>query len=303
MGTTRWSPTDWGTYATTASTKSRDEIFASRKLAAELDPKGAGIRESRDSEANPNSNAIIVALDVTGSMGVIADVMARQGLGTLMEEIVKRKPVTDPHVMMMGVGDAWCDRAPLQTTQFETDIRIAEQLEKIWLEHGGGGNRFESYNLPWYFAAMHTSIDCFEKRNKKGYLFTVGDEEPPEVLLADHVRSVLGTDIERDLTTRELLTMAERSYEVFHVVVEEGHHARFHMDAVMTKWTELLGQRVLRLSDHRKLAEVVVSAIEVNEGRDTNSVAKSWSGDTSLVVSRAVGSLAPRNDKGGIVRL
>ncbi|HAO33838.1 MAG TPA: hypothetical protein DCQ84_12920, partial [Candidatus Competibacteraceae bacterium] len=58
-------------------------------------------------------------------------------------------------------------------------IRIARQLRRLWLEKGGGGNACESYTLPWYFAATHTAIDCFEKRGKKGYLFTVGDEEPP----------------------------------------------------------------------------------------------------------------------------
>ncbi len=60
---------------------------------------------------------------------------------------------------------------------------------------------------------------------------------------------------------------------------------------VVRKWASVLGQHVLRLSDYTKLAEVVVSAIEVNEGRDSASVAASWSGDTSLVVARAVGNL------------
>lgn len=35
----------------------------------------------------------------------------------------------------MGIGDcAANDRAPLQVTQFESDIRQAEALQKIWLE-------------------------------------------------------------------------------------------------------------------------------------------------------------------------
>ena len=82
--------------------------------------------------------------------------------GIMVEEILARKPVSDPHILCMGIGDVLCDQAPLQVTQFEADIRIAEQLEKLWLEKGGGGNSCESYNLPWYFAAMHTAIDCFE---------------------------------------------------------------------------------------------------------------------------------------------
>jgi hypothetical protein len=305
MGSARWDPAHWAAYAKSTAGRSTAGIFTGSALDPALDPRFINIRESRDSTLNPNSNAIIVGLDVTGSMGMIADALARRGLGILVEELLARKPVTDPHLMVMGIGDAWCDRAPLQVTQFEADIRIARQLEQIYLEHGGGGNSFESYNLPWYFAATRTSIDCFEKRQRKGYLFTVGDELPPPVLLAEHARRVLGEGPPGDISTRDLLMMVERLYHVFHVVVEEGNYARQHLPDVMAKWTDLLGQRVLRLEDHTRLAEVVVSAIQVNEGVDADTVAKSWSGSTAMVVKRAVASLTVRNNPGTsrVVRL
>lgn len=305
MGTARWDPSDWKRYAGSTRGRSTADIFAAH-LSRGLDPRGVTLRESRDSSANPQSNAIVVALDVTGSMGILADELARRGLGTLVEEILDRKPVTDPHVMLMGVGDAWCDQAPLQVTELEADIRIAAQLKELWLEKGGGGNNFESYNLPWWFAAQHTSIDCLEKRGRKGYLFTVGDEEPPPALLASHVRKFIGDAPRQDLSSRDLLTMVGRMYHVFHVVVEEGSYASRELPRVMQGWTELLGQRVLRLADHTRLAEVIVSAIEVNEGRDPDAVAGSWSGATSGVVRRAVGALVPVKGAGGssgLVRL
>lgn len=307
MGTARWSPDDWARYARSTVGRSTAGIFSRAALDPALDPKGCRLRESRDSKENPQSNAIIIALDVTGSMGMIADGLARRGLGILVEELLARKPVSDPHIMAMGLGDAWCDKVPLQVTQFEADIRIAGQLEMIYLEHGGGGNSFESYNLPWYFAATRTSIDCFEKRGRKGYLFTIGDEEPPPVLLAKHVHRVMGTEPQTDISTSDLLAMVERSYHVFHVVVEEGSYARQRLPQVLAKWRECLGQHVLPLQDHTKLAEVVVSAIQVNEGVAVESVARSWSGSTALVVRQAVGGLSPASGKGpasgGVVRL
>lgn len=288
MGSARWSTSDWSSYTTSTSKKSRDEIFTNRSLDDGLDPKKAAVRESRDSDANPNSTAVIVAVDVTGSMGMLAEELVRRGLNTTFTEILDRKPVTDPHLMVMAIGDADYDRVPLQVSQFEADIKIAEQLEKIYLEGHGGGNDHESYDLPWYFAAMHTSIDCFEKRGKKGYLFTVGDEMPSSELLASNIKKVIGDDVQADLPARDLLTMVERSYHVFHIVVEEGSFARRDPRRVLNAWADLLGQRAIPLKDHTKLAEVIVSTIQVCEGTDRDAVVGSWSGSTALVVAAAI---------------
>ena len=305
MGHARWNPRDWTSYARSTRNRSRAELFRSRGMNRDLDPKRIIERESRDSAHNPLSTPIIVGVDVTGSMGMLAETLVKRGLKPLFEEIIDRRPVTDPHVMAMAVGDAWCDAAPLQATQFEADISIARQIQDLWIEGGGGGNSYESYNLPWYFAATKTATDAWEKRRKKGYLFTVGDEPCPPVLEAAHIRSVFGEGIQYDMPTADVLAMAERTYEVFHVVVEEGSYARSRLDQVMDSWTPVLGQRVLRLSDHERLSEVIVSAIEVTEGRDASIVVDSWSGETSDVVAKAIAPLgfrAPRIGRDGVVR-
>lgn len=282
---------DAGAYRSfTASTagKTTDQIYSSRKMDSKLDPKGVRLRESRDSADNPQSTPVIVALDVTGSMGMISDVIAREGLGTLFTSILDREPITNPHVMFMGIGDANCDQAPLQVSQFEADKRIIEQLTQLYLEHGGGGNNFESYNLAWYFAAFHTAHDSYEKRAKRGYLFTVGDEEAPQALTRDQIKRYLGDDIQADISTQEVLELAQRTYDVFHIVIKEGSHARYHLDRVMDSWRPLLGQRVIPLSDHTKLAETIVSAIEVAEGVSASDSASRWGGRASNVVHDAI---------------
>lgn len=300
MGSSNWSSSDWQSFSSNTRAKSTAQVFSQHGMHPDLNPRGVAMRESRDSAANPNSHAIIVASDVTGSMGMLAEALVRKGMGVLVEELLARKPVSDPHIMCMGVGDAYTDRAPLQTSQFEADIKIAQQLSQIWLEAGGGGNGGESYPLAWYFAARHTSIDCFEKRQKKGYLFTVGDENPHKVLTRDQVKKIFGDDIERDLTSAELLTMASRSYHVFHLLVEESRACE---PSVKQNWKDLLGERALPLSDHTKLAELIVSTIQVNEGWSVADAVKSWSGDTSLVVARGLNSLQPGGAKGtGLVR-
>ncbi len=195
--------------------------------------------------------------------------------------------------MLMGIGDFECDKAPLQVTQFEAEnAPLISQMEKVYLERGGGGNHHESYAAAWLFAATRTSIDCFEKRGKRGYLFTVGDEEPTPKLFADQVRHFMGGEVAGDLDGEHLLAMAQATYQVFHVLIEEGNHARHYPEQTRSAWTKLIGQNLIPLADHTKLAEVVVSAIQVAEGHDRAEVAKSWGGDTALVVARAVQDIA-----------
>lgn len=298
MGSGRWDSGAWSSYSSAhVNNKPVHEIYDRRMIHSDLDPKKINIRESRDSIDNNNSNAIIIGLDVTGSMSMVLNAIIKN-LNTLVTEIHSRKPVTDPHIMFMGIGDVRVgDRAPLQCTQFEADIRIAEQLKNIYLEEGGGGNHFESYALAWYFAAMHTSIDCFEKRNKKGYLFTIGDEAPTPDLTASELRTVLNIpEIGKDkLTMYELYDMACRQYNVFHIMIEEGSYYRRSGDKVRKEWTQLIGENAIPLSDHNKLSEVIVSTIQLNEGEDFNTVVNSWDGSTNLVVAKAIQDLTSKS--------
>ncbi len=287
MGTARWNPDDWDDYVTSTASKSARDLFA-RSMDKSLNPYYIKMRESCDSDINPLSTPIIVAVDDTGSMGFLAETLIRKGLGILIEEIYDRKPVTDPHVMCMAIGDAAYDTAPLQVTQFEADLRLVEQLEKFFIEGGGGGNDFESYNLPWYFAATKTKCDSMLKRKKKGYLFTVGDEPPPPKLLAKHAKAIFNDRLQADLDSRDILAMASKSWEIFHIIIEEGNYYRGCPDQVNDRWQKLLGQRALKLSRHEDLAELIVSTIQMIEGSDLDTVAAGWSGSTALVVRNSL---------------
>lgn len=308
MGSSRWEPDEFDAYTADISTKSIDKVYttdrsSASKVLKDFLPTNFKYRESCDSSPNPNSTPIIVGIDITGSMGRLADVIVREGLGTLVEEIYKRKPVPDPHVLLMAIGDAECgDQYPVQATQFEADMRLVEQLTKFYLEKGGGGNYGESYNLAWYFAATRTKCDSFSKRKRKGYLFTVGDEAPLPGLTSSEIRQFFGDTDVNDMDNRELLTAASKEWEVYHLIVDEPSHRFHHSGEGERMWNDLLGQRAMRLTDHTQLAEVIVSAIQVNEGADKDAVVGSWSGTTALAVSNAINGLTKSENKGTGVR-
>ena len=296
MGSSRFSADEWSTFAARSfAGKMKAEVLNTRGMVDANDPsklKG-GVRESRDSAVNPRSTPIIIAGDVTGSMDELAYLLLKQSLPAIALEIYSRQPVTDPHILVGAIGDVECgDRAPFQATQFEAGAtELGTQTQSLYVERGGGGNSSESYHLPWYFAAMHTSTDAFEKRGEKGVLFTYGDEGVPPTLTRAQIERVFGTRAERDYTTAELLAMARRSWDVYHLVIMQGSHARTYPH-VLDEWHGLLGQNALPVDDYTKLGEIIVSILQVRQGRDKDAVASSWSGDTALVVRSALKNLA-----------
>ncbi len=73
MGCGSWTPHDWDSYSKSSiAGKSAAGIYTSKMMKAEFDPKDIPVRESRDSADHPSSNAIIIGLDVTGSIQVIS---------------------------------------------------------------------------------------------------------------------------------------------------------------------------------------------------------------------------------------
>lgn len=291
MGNSRYDTRAFASYSTNnllysdGTRKAIHDTFTRREIAQEFNPLNITVRESRDSEANPNSRAIIFGLDVTGSMGKIAHEMANSGIPRLMERIIDIQPVADPHVMCIAIGDHRAsDRSPIQATQFEADIKINEQIQDIYLEGGGGGNSHEAYDLAWYFASKYTSIDCFEKRGIKGYLFTIGDEpvapDSSPTTTAQFKALFKDGDVS-SICPSEMLREAQQKYEVFHIVVEEGSYFRHSPVKVTSSWTELLGKRVIYLDDYTKLADVVLAVIAVNEGSDPEDVIASAEGSAT----------------------
>ena len=303
MGYGSFKSSDWSDYTTSrgyTATSTVSDMYKSTSVKKEMEPVGITYRESCDSDEHPNSTPIILGLDVTGSMSRVLETISKK-LNVLITEIYDRKPVSDPQIMIMAFGDVECDRHPLQVSQFESDIRIAEQLNDIYFEKGGGGNDGESYTLPWYFAARHTKIDSFDKHGKKGFLFTIGDEPYLTDISAESIKRFVGDDIQYSLSADELLTEVSRQYEVYHLMIEEGSGMKWGGDRVVDKWTNLLGQRAILVSDCTKIPEIIVSILEVAAGKDAKEVVDSWDGTTSVAVSKAISRLTKVDDSKELV--
>lgn len=303
MGHGRWGSSVWDDYKVKhVDGKSASAVFRSTEIKDAYNPAKIEFRESRDSDSNPVSTPVIIGSDVTGSMGMIANRLMQTGLNTLCQEIYDRKPITDPHIMVMAIGDTYCDQAPLQMTQFEADIRLADQVRDLYVEKGGGGNAGESYTAAWLGAALKVRADAFEKRKRKGYLFTIGDEPVLDVITKAQISKVFGIDAQSDIKAVDALRMVSRDWNVFHVVLSNEGYCKYSRDEVMHSWKSLLPERTIQLDDVDSLAETLVSLIQVTEGANAASVASSWTGSTSVSVANALRDLTPGGGGAGGVR-
>lgn len=292
MGYGAWNAADWKKYSSARiSGKNVGDIYNAASVDPKYDPKNIRVRESFDSADHPVTTPVIIGLDVTGSMGDLLGVTAKR-LGEMVKDIIERQPVEGPQIMFCAVGDSRCDRAPLQATQFESDIRIASQLTELWFEQGGGGNNFESYPLVWYLAANKTKTDAWDKRRQKGVIFTLGDDGFPEKLLAKEIERVFGDQVREDINTEALLAQVSRRYEVFHLMVMDR---RSEQTVKLPKWRRLMGERAVAVTDVNAVPEIIVSLLESIAGRDTEEIINSWNGDTQVAVRNALGGLPAKN--------
>lgn len=243
----------------TSGSYSNQEVFKSTKLAKELNPMDV-TRECRDSEEHPETLPVILALDVTGSMGDAA-VKVAQKLNDIMTDLYEDNSVKDIEFCIMGIGDLACDRSPIQISQFESDIRIAEQLDKVYFEFGGGGNKYESYTAAWYMGARHCDLDCW-KRGKKGIIITMGDECPNPYLPGTRLITATGDHLQSDIETKDLLEEVTEKFDVYHISVDDNsssykYHQRFGIDE---KWKELLGKNY-KVATLDSLSETITNII------------------------------------------
>lgn len=287
MGRGSYQSSDWDRLRSSRNINSNStvqDLYRSRQMKESMNPYGIQYRESCDSMDNPASTAIIFGLDVTGSMGYLSEEIAKGALNRTMLEIYEKNPVSNPHIMFQAIGDSKSDQAPLQVTQFEADIRIAEQLLDVYFEGRGGGNGGESYLLSWYFASRHTKIDCYEKRKEKGFLFTIGDERCHETLEREEIRRVFGDNSAR-CGAKELFQEASQKYEIFHIVMRAGS---YKYQSSGEHWRKLIGNRAVELDPDNLdvLPEIFVSLMQYAKGMGQEQIVGQWSGKAAEVVGQ-----------------
>ncbi len=315
MGSSSYSHDAYSYFSDSVKSKPTADVFKSKVIDNKMDPKGIIFRECRDSINHPESLAVIITLDVTGSMRTIPEIIVREKLDKIMQTLIDHG-VLHASVLFSAIGDhntgkGWSsdtgsDKYPFQIGQFESGTtELLRDLTSVVLEGGGGGNDCESYCLAHFFAGKHTSIDCYEKRGQKGFLFTIGDEKSHTIFTAEEQIKIFGYEAGATMTDKEMLASAQRLYHVFHIHANQTGYK--DSPDVLGYWKDLLGQRLIIMDDYNNVSEIIASTIAVMNGVSIDTITASFDHTVASSVKNALAKvdmgINKLNNKTGIVAL
>lgn len=276
MGSGSFNVVQYRQQAQTA-VKTENSGFTAKAMCDEFNPAKVDVRESKKSPFNDFRDPItvLIGLDVTGSMDVIPKNLLKGSLGDLMVNLKKiyNRPNENLQISFAGIGDAKADESPLQVTHFESDNRFSQQLQRIWLEGGGGANGAESYNLLWYYAANKTHLNYVQQDNRKGILITIGDDNVHPSLTASEIQMWLDSSYKGGEISNEVLLKGVREqYDVYHITVTDGqaynydyvrreNKTKVQQSQEQKQWQSLLGHNNVIQAKSGEVASAIESII------------------------------------------
>ncbi len=255
---------DWarpGAYAFDSARRGAREREAARATAAgprTYNHRGAPdmtLVDPKKRLATRTKNPLVVAVDVTGSMSHWpAEIFDR--LPLLYNTLSQYRP--DLEVCFAAIGDAACDRWPLQVTRFASGFDLETQLKALHGE-GGGGDEPESYELFAYWLDQHVTLG--ERPEEKPFLIVFGDAPMHPKVRKNQVDHYLGDTLGQD---QDAIATWQR--------VTENWNAWFLRrqgtagDRIDAQWTQALGQQIIHIEDELRAVDYAMGLVARNWG-------------------------------------
>lgn len=262
------------------------------RLHALMNPALGGIRVCDDQADGTKSWPITIYTDVTGSNRENAEAIFEQ-MPKLMPLLLERNWVPGhPNVQFGAIGDATCDKVPLQIGQFELDgIKLDDELTHLYLEGGGGGGSQESYELAMWQLVYGNQLKAWE-RGQKGRLIMIFDEAPYNEVstrfLTDiyHMTAFSGdlagddtglTESQRkptsislpqsNISLRQIAQELQAKYDADFIIC--GNSGYYDAESTLPVWRGLFGeQRIHKLKDPNDIVGMIAALLGAGNGID-----------------------------------
>jgi hypothetical protein len=217
-------------------------------------PSSIGLKPPVGMEISTNEPfANVIILDETGSMKdeprrflEKASVLYEESNALIQGydlEDMKKKSQEVPDLLavsIIAVGDATCDRYPLQVTNFEKRSGLIKSVNEIYPEGGGGGQLTESYELGAYYLLNH----CKTPKCSKPLCVIFGDETFYDKVNRHQVKALIGDDLTSDLSTIEVMKELKNKFDTY-IIQPELSYSKSDYEKVHEKWKSVFPERVI----------------------------------------------------------
>jgi hypothetical protein len=257
-----WSEdtSDWygdGTYRYSARGTARRAAAAKRAKAhgprtyEQMDGPNEKVVDAKKHISTRSCNPLIVAVDVTGSMA------------SWPFEIFDRLPLLyntlsqyreDLEICFAGIGDAGCDRWPLQVTDFASGYDLEQLLGSLYGE-GGGGDAPESYGLFAHWVNTHVKV---ADAHEPPFLILFGDAPMHLQVPAGQIARYLGDRANGNVNALQSWQKLCQTWNVWFLRRPTGKRG----DQVDKQWGRAIGdQKIFHVEEEQRAVDYAMGLI------------------------------------------
>ena len=244
---------------------------------------------------------IVIALDVTGSNIEFARIVYDKA-PMLFGQIEQQGYLKDFDICFTGIGDAYSDQAPLQVTDFKRGKALDKELEKLFLEGNGGGQRKETYEL----AAEFFANNCEMPNANLPFMFFIGDEAPYPQLRKGIAQEHLGISLGEDMTSQNIFSKLYAKFNGNVFLLQNpyggrGSHGSGDTAEIKREWVDYIGtentEKIIPVHEEKSVVDIILGTIAMVsrtrdlEGYSTDLVARGQTDTRIANVKSSLGSL------------
>lgn len=275
-----------GGAATRRESAERARTFGPRTYEGRSGPNETIINPSKRIRSE-SKNPLIIAVDVTGSMASWPfEIFDR--LPLLYNTLAQYRE--DLAICFAAIGDASCDRWPLQVTTFARGFDLEQLLGSLYGE-GGGGDAPESYGLFAHWVNTHVEIPHAEETP---FLIVFGDITMHPKVPKEQVRRILGENQAGEVDALGAWRSVSKKWNTWFLRRPSGKRG----DEVDQQWGKAIGsQKILPVEDEQRAVDYAMGLVARAWGHFDdfrNNMRARQSEDKVVSVSKPIEMICPR---------
>lgn len=207
--------------------------------------------------ATESDSPLVLAVDVTGSMAEWPRLIFEK-LPLLYTEVQRYLP--NAEISFAAIGDATCDRVPLQAGDFNKGKELDAIVSSLYPEGGGGGGARESYELMAYYYLNNAEIP----KAKKPIFIFAGDEGFYDSIDSGLVKTYIGNDVAGSLSSMDVMAQLCKKYDTY---ILRKQYESSHESYINEQWKNALGsQKVMKLDDPKRIVDCIIGIVASTAG-------------------------------------